>query len=205
MKKIAYLLHRFPRITDTFIMRELRALQKAGTDVEIISIWQPDKTEANSEVINEWFHKTRFLLPGSVLPISRVLCSTISRSPIKFFEAARLAWATSRPGLKGVIYQAFYLAEAMLAADLLRKNKIVHVHNHFGDHTGIITMLAAKLANISYSISFHGPHVFFDGQSQRIKEKVSHARFIRCISYFCRSQVILFSDAIDLSTLWVGA
>ena len=203
MKEIAYLLHRFPRITDTFIMREIRALHKMGTDIEIISVWRPNERETNSEVINEWFHQTRFLLPGPILSTAWVLCKTIICSPITFFSTARLAYATSRPGLRGFVYQNFYLAEAMLAAEVLKKNEIVHVHNHFGDHTGIITMLAAKLADITYSISFHGPHVFFDGQSERIKEKVSHARFTRCISYFCRSQVILFSNISDFSSLKV--
>ena len=201
MKKIAYLLHRFPRITDTFIMREIRALQRAGTNVQIISIWKPDTTEVNSEIINEWFHKTLFLLPSSILSTARVLCATIIRSPIRFAATAHLALTTSRPGLRGLVYQAFYLAEAMLAVEPLRKSGIVHVHNHFGDHSGIITMLAAKFADIPYSISFHGPHVFFDGKSERIKEKVSHARFTRCISYFCRSQVVLFSEITDLSLL----
>lgn len=201
MKQIAYLLHRFPRITDTFIMREVRALQKAGTNIQIISVWKPDAAETNSEVINEWFNKTKFLLPNSIIATVWILCVVIIRSPIRFGAAVHLALTTSRPGLRGLIYQAFYLAEAMLAADLLRKRKIVHVHNHFGDHSGIITMLAAKLANIPYSISFHGPHVFFDAKSERIKEKVSRARFIRCISYFCRSQVILFSGISDVSLL----
>jgi glycosyltransferase involved in cell wall biosynthesis len=93
----------------------------------------------------------------------------------------------------------FYLAEAMLAAEILRTGEIGHVHNHFGDHSGIVTMLAAKLSNIAYSISFHGPHIFFDGRHARIKEKVAGARFVRCISYFCRSQVIVFSEAANLS------
>src|SRR5260370_14136006 len=65
----------------------------------------------------------------------------------------------------------------------------------------MITMLAAKVADVTYSISFHGPHVFFDAKSERIKEKVSYARFTRCISYFCRSQVILFSGITDFSSL----
>ncbi len=199
MKQVAYLLHRFPRITDTFIMREIRALQRAGTDIQIISIWKPKTAETNSEVINEWFHKTHFLLPASIISTARVLCTAIIRSPKRFVATLHLALTTSRPGLRGLIYQTFYLAEAMLAAELLRESKIVHIHNHFGDHSGIIVMLAAKLANIPYSISFHGPHVFFDGKAERIKEKVSHARFIRCISYFCRSQVILFSEVTDLS------
>jgi colanic acid/amylovoran biosynthesis glycosyltransferase len=201
MKKVAYLLHRFPRITDTFIMREISALQKSGLGIQIISIWKPKPAEANAEVVDEWFHKTSFLLPGSVLSIARVLFTTVIRSPIRFAGTLRLALRTSHPGLKGQLYQVFYLAEAMLAAELLIKGNVIHVHNHFGDHSGIITMLAAKLANITYSISFHGPHVFFDGKAERIKEKVSHARFVRCISYFCRSQVILFSEITDLSSL----
>src|SRR5260370_24723289 len=67
----------------------------------------------------------------------------------------------------------------------------------------MITMLAAKVADVTYSISFHGPHVFFNAKSERIKAKVSRARFTRCISYFCRSHVILFSGITDLSSLKV--
>jgi colanic acid/amylovoran biosynthesis glycosyltransferase len=201
MKTIAYLLHRFPRITDTFIMREVRALQKRGTDIQIISIWNPTPRETDAKVMDEWANKTTFLLPQSIFSITRVLCWSIIRSPIRFISAVHLAFATAQPGSKGLIKQAFYLAEAMLAAEALKRRRITHVHNHFGDHSGIVTMLAARFCNIPYSISFHGPHVFFDGTLARIKEKVAHAQFVRCISYFCRSQVILFSGCTNLSPL----
>jgi colanic acid/amylovoran biosynthesis glycosyltransferase len=201
MKPIAYLLHRFPRITDTFIMREVRALQKGGIDIQIISIWEPTLRETDAKVMNEWTRQTHFLLPQSILSAVQTLCVIMIRSPIRFMSAVHLAFATARPGLKGLIKQSFYLAEAMLASEVLRQKGIAHVHNHFGDHSGIVTMLAARLCNISYSISFHGPHVFFDGDLARIKEKVSHASFVRCISYFCRSQVILFSQSTNLSAL----
>ena len=46
MKKIAYLLHRFPAITDTFIKREIRFLQKAGTPVDVISVWKPRDSDS---------------------------------------------------------------------------------------------------------------------------------------------------------------
>jgi len=198
---VAYLLHRFPRITDTFIMREIRALQNGGMDIKVISIWKPAPRETNAKVMDEWGHRTCFLLPRSILSVARTLCVIIIRSPTRFVSTVCLAFATARPGFQGIMRQGFYLAEAMLAAEVLQKRNVAHVHNHFGDHSGIVTMLAARLCNISYSISFHGPHVFFDGALARIKEKVSHARFIRCISYFCRSQVILFSECTDLSAL----
>jgi colanic acid/amylovoran biosynthesis glycosyltransferase len=54
-----------------------------------------------------------------------------------------------------------------------------HVHNHFGDQCGTVTMLAARLAGIDYSITFHGPHIFFDPKYSSIREKVLGARFIR--------------------------
>ena len=201
MKATAYLLHKFPRITDTFIMREVRALQKGGMDIQIISIWRPAPRETDVKVMSEWGHQTYFLLPQSILSITRALFVTIIRSPTRFMSTVHLAFATARPGLRGIMNQVFYLAEAMLAADALQRKEIGHIHNHFGDHSGIVTMLAAKLCNIHYSISFHGPHVFFDGALARIKEKVSNARFVRCISYFCRSQVILFSGSTNLSAL----
>jgi colanic acid/amylovoran biosynthesis glycosyltransferase len=197
--KIAYLLHRFPRISDTFIMRELRALQKAGTAVEIISVWKPDPKETSTIIMDEWGARTRFLLPRSSVSIGLVVVTAVVRSPIRFVAAARLALSLSRPGPVGFLYQIFYLVEALLAAEILAKSEITHVHNHFGDHSGAITMVAAKLANIGYSISFHGPHVFFDGNYARIKEKVNQARFIRCISYFCRSQVMLFAGSTDIA------
>ena len=58
-------------------------------------------------------------------------------------------------------------------------------------------MLAASLAGIGYSITFHGWPVFFDAKYSRIKEKVLGARFTRSISYFCRSQLMMFSECDD--------
>ena len=45
MNRVAYLLHLFPRITDTFIKREIRSLQNLGTYVKVISIWKPKEPE----------------------------------------------------------------------------------------------------------------------------------------------------------------
>src|SRR5262249_46318765 len=52
---------------------------------------------------------------------------------------------------------------------------------------------------IGYSITFHGWPVFFDAKGSRIKEKVLGATFTRAISYFCRSQLMMFSGCNDLA------
>ena len=200
MKRICYLLHRFPRVTDTFIRREIISLRKAGTEVRVVSVWKPRKPETTDELLQEWSDDVGFLLPRSIFSIFGIALTLVVRSPGRFMAAFRLALATSRPGIRGLTYQMFYFVEAMLAAKVLQQWDINHVHNHFGDHSGITTMLASKLSGIGYSISFHGPHIFLDAKDAAIKEKVKHARFIRCISYFCRSQLIVLSESSNLST-----
>jgi glycosyltransferase involved in cell wall biosynthesis len=101
--------------------------------------------------------------------------------------------------VKGAIYQLIYLAEALLTAGRLRRLEVDHIHNHFGDHSGLVTMLAARLIGAEYSISIHGPHVFMDQKYAAFKEKIDNAQFVRCISYFCRSQAIIFSESTDIS------
>ena len=197
MKRIAYLLHRFPAITDTFIKREIRSLQKAGTEVQVISVWTPDKTETTAEILAEWAADTKFILPRSSFSTLRILFAWMNHSPRRVFTTLRLALSTSRPGWRGFTYQTFYFAEALLAADILRRDAVDHVHNHIGDQSGTVTMLAAKLAGIGYSITFHGWPVFFDAEYSRIKEKVLAAEFTRSISYFCRSQLMMFSGRED--------
>jgi len=197
MKRIAYLLHRFPAITDTFIKREIRSLQIAGTSVLVISVWKPNERETTPDILSQWAADTRFILPRPALSILRTVFAAALRSPRRFFLTFRLALSTSRPGVRGLAYQFFYFLEAILAADELRKNTIDHVHNHIGDQSGTVTMLAASLAGIGYSITFHGWPVFFDAKYSRIKEKVLGARFTRSISYFCRSQLMMFSECND--------
>ena len=165
--------------------------------MHVISVWKPRVQAAPPEVIAEWANDTQFLLPRGAVQIAWIVLRSFFRSPGRFFATLRLALATSRPGIAGHIYQLFYLVEAILAADVLRRNGDRHVHNHIGDHAGTVTLLAAKLAGIGYSITFHGWPVFFDAKNSHIKEKVLGAKFTRCISYFCRSQLMFFSECED--------
>lgn len=199
-KTIIYLLHRFPRVTDTFIMREIRSLQRAGTEVKVISVWKPLPRETMPELLDEWSNDVSFLLPNSIAVILRGLFSAAFLAPKSFFAALRLAVTTGRPGARGQIYQMFYLMEAALASRIVRANRSVHLHNHFGDQSGTVTMLAAVLSGAEYSISFHGPHIFFDATGSALKEKAQRAAFNRCISFFCRSQLLLFAQSNDTSS-----
>jgi colanic acid/amylovoran biosynthesis glycosyltransferase len=197
MKRVAYLLHNFPGLTDTFIKREIRSLQRSGTQVNVISVWKPQQSQTTPEILSDWASETDFLLPRSYWSVLTTMFMSLIRTPNRFCGTLYLAFLTSRPGVHGLLFQFFYFCEAVLAADILRTRRVEHLHNHIGDQSGTVTMLAAKLVGIEYSITFHGWPVFFDARYSQIKEKVVRARFTRAISYFCRSQLMMFSGLDD--------
>jgi glycosyltransferase involved in cell wall biosynthesis len=197
MKRVAFLLHRFPEITDTFIKREIRSLQNLGTDVSVISVWRPKADQTTPEIFAEWQKDTHFLLPASPWSILAAVVRELARSPRAFLATACLALKTARPGIKGFLYQCAYFLEAILAARELRRMQARHVHNHIGDQSGTVTMLASRLTGIGYSITYHGWPVFFDAYNARIREKVRSACFTRSISYFCRSQLMMLSGLTE--------
>ena len=158
---------------------------------------KPNEHETTPSILAQWAPDTYFILPKSSLSILRTTFTVLWWSRCQFFATLYLALLTSRPGILGLAYQLFYFLEAVLAAQELRQSKARHVHNHIGDQSGTVTMLAARLAGIGYSITFHGWPVFFDAKYSRIKEKVLAARFTRAISYFCQSQLMMFSECDD--------
>jgi glycosyltransferase involved in cell wall biosynthesis len=55
-------------------------------------------------------------------------------------------------------------------------------------------MLTKTISGIPYSYTMHGPSIFFEPRHWRIDEKIARARFVACISHFCRSQGMIFAD-----------
>jgi colanic acid/amylovoran biosynthesis glycosyltransferase len=121
MKRIAYVLHRFPRVTDTFIAREIRSLQKRGTNIQVISIWEPRKNESTPDISEQWSKDTHFILPRSGVSIACALFMSAIHAPRRFLRVLYFALSTSRPGIRGLIYQLFYFIEAVLVAKALQK------------------------------------------------------------------------------------
>jgi glycosyltransferase involved in cell wall biosynthesis len=55
-------------------------------------------------------------------------------------------------------------------------------------------MLASALTGIPYSMTLHGPEIFFEPKRWRLDEKIARAHSIFCISAYTRAQAMLCSD-----------
>ena len=199
--RIAYFTNTYPRATDTFIRREVIGLRERGLEVLTYSVRKsgPDH-DVDDEVISEKAN-THFLLPCSPFKLLAVHGKCFFTNPIAYLKTLALSFKTSRPGLKSNFLQLMYFLEAILLADQIKKDGIQHLHNHLGDTSGTVTMLTWKYTGIPYSISIHGPHIFFEGNHWALDYKTKYSKFITCIGHYCTSQMMLYTDKEDWHNL----
>lgn len=192
--KLAYFTNTYPRATDTFIRQEVIGLRARGIEVKTFSVRRTDSDhDVDKEVIEEKA-KTHYLLPANILKLVINFLIAMVKNPVRFFKTLYLAMHTSGPGVKLHLLQLVYFLEAIELAVRLRREGIQHLHNHFGDNSGNVTLFASQLLAIPFSISFHGPHIFFDAGNWALNTKAKHAKFIACIGFYCRSQIMLNTD-----------
>ncbi|MEM7272679.1 MAG: glycosyltransferase [Actinomycetota bacterium] len=191
--RVAYLTGEFPRATDTFIQREVAALRDLGFDIHTFAVRRPGPEHQVGPEQRALSTTTTYLLEGVKRPavVSAHLGLAV-RSPRRYLAAARLATTTRRAGLRGAIFQLFYFLEAGVLAAALHRRRVDHLHNHFGDSSCTVAMLASELSGTPYSFTLHGPGIFFDANVWRLDEKLRRAAFCACISWFARSQAIIF-------------
>lgn len=195
--RIAYLTGEYPRVTDTFIQREVAALRQLGeadgTTVSTFSVRSPAAAQKLSLAQQKERERTQYLLPAQPLKLLAAHAKRFAHQPKRYFQALSLAWKTRQLGLRGSLYQLIYFLEAGLLAHQLNEQGIEHLHNHFGDSSCTVAMLASALGEFGYSFTLHGPGIFFEPHRWRLDEKISRAKFVSCISYFCRSQTMIFA------------
>lgn len=196
---IAYLTGDYPKVSHTFILREVQSLRAAGLEVITCSIRKPLATEFKGKEELQARAETFYVIDAARNPLHLAWAhlGVLLRSPGRWFSTLRLAWKTRSPGLKALLWQAFYFAEAGVLAQHLRDSGARHLHNHFGNSSCSVAMLAAELSGIPFSFTEHGPAIFFEVDRWALGEKIARARFVVAISHFCRSQLMLFSRPAD--------
>ncbi|NEO88220.1 MAG: glycosyltransferase family 4 protein [Spirulina sp. SIO3F2] len=190
--RIAYLTGTYPRATDTFIQREIFALRDRGVEVFTFGVRAPNPEHLVGPEQREEHKRTFYILPPTPGKLLGSHLSLLMRSPGRYLSGVKLAWQTSQAGLRGFLYQMFYFLEAGILAHEIQRQKIQHLHNHLGDSSCSVAMLAAEVGDFSFSFTLHGPYIFYNPYFWRLDTKILKAKFVSCISYFCRSQAMFF-------------
>ena len=194
MVRLAYLCGEYPRATDTFIQREIASLRKAGLHIETISVRRPAQREKGTEEQRQERQGTHYLLPCSPWRLLSDHLRLLIFTPGRYFRGMWLALTVRPPGLRSLLYQIFYFAEAGLVALHMKRQGLTHVHNHAPNASGYVAMLAAELSDLTYSMTLHGFGILSEPRRWRLKEKIERSLFTICVSHHARSQAMLWSN-----------
>ena len=190
---IGYLTSVYARASDTFVRSEVQTLRAKGHTVFTYSIPRPDAAQVVAPDVKQELENTTYLLPDHSIGIVLAFFSTALLRPLRFLRGLALAWRTGRRGLRGRLLSLAYLAEATFLSARMRRDGVEHLHDHLGESSATVAMLASQLSGIGFSMAIHGPYLFRAPVEWALGEKISRSRFTTCITEFTRSQCMIYA------------
>lgn len=180
---IVYLVSRFPVTSETFILREIEALQAMDCfDIEL-----------------------RSLFPAPDQPVHRAAFDWTRRlvRPSAAAGAAGFGWAAAtrprrlarvlRQVISGYRHSPNLLARAMItvllacahARGLAARRPAPHIHAHYATYPALAAWVCHELIGTSYSFTAHAHDLYVD--TSMLDRKVADARFVVTISEYNRA------------------
>src|SRR5690348_531354 len=131
MSKLAYFVNQYPKVSHSFIRREILAVERQGIEVLRIALrgWDgplPDEEDQRER------QRTRYVLRRGVLGLLLPLLAALMRRPARLLSALRLAMRLSRDSDRPLPYHLVYVMEACCIASWLADAGAEHLHAHFG-------------------------------------------------------------------------
>lgn len=186
--KIAYFVNEYPKVSHSFIRREILALEAQGFFIQRIALrgWNGPLPDAADR---EERDRTSYVLKSGPWSLLIPTLAALVRAPARFFRAMTLAVRMARDSDRPLPYHLIYLAEACRVLAWVSANGSQHIHAHFGTNSAEVVMLARELGGPPYSFTVHGPDEFL--RPMGLRDKVLRADFVVAISNFGRSQIYM--------------
>lgn len=184
--RVAYIMSRFPKITETFVLYEMSALQDLGAHVEVFPLLREPDGPRHPEAAA--YEERAHFAPFVSWPILRANWRRLRRDPVLYvrtwWHALRRTWGNGRFFLGALLHYP----KCVLFAEQMRKLGIDHIHAHFATHPALAALLVHRLTGISYSFTAHGSDLHVD--RRMLPDKVDEASFVVAVSAYNRDLIL---------------
>ena len=186
--RIAYLINQYPKVSHSFIRREILALERQGFEIKRLALrgWSEDLVDDGD--LREREH-THYVLRNGLLALPLAAMRMLVTRPVALLRATALAWRMSRKSDRAFVVHLIYVAEACCIAIWLRAADVLHLHAHFGTNSAEVAMLVHTLGGPPWSFTVHGPEEFDRAPLIGLSEKVAACAFVVAVSSYGRSQL----------------
>lgn len=202
--RVAYILHRFPYLTETFIAREMYWIQRYNVAVSIFSLMRPKHPPASDEA-TALADRTRY---------SRALSWRVLQAQFRFLRRSPVAYLRALAGIVRQTYRepkvmALALAlfpKSVLFAAQIEEQQVQHVHAHFVWLEGLTAGVVRELTGVPFTIH---PHAFglFGRNPGNVRREIANANHVVTISDYHRAYITSLCPTVgdsDVSVVRCG-
>lgn len=157
-ERVVYVVRSWPRLSQTFIVNEVRALERRGVPLDIVSLVRSGETVVQPQVADVRAPISYLDEPERRARLHR---SVFAAAPGRYLAA--LALVLRRPGLAAGYGECSALEcfnHAVWVAAHIRMTRATHVHAHFAHDPALVGMLAAGLAGVPFSFTGHARDLY---------------------------------------------
>lgn len=196
---IGYVISRYPKISHTFVQREVLGLRDAGFDVETFSVVAADPSEILSPTDEAEAARTFAIRPAGPAKLWRHLLRPVLANLGATLATLRTAGSGWWGDPRQLVWRLFYVAEAVMLWSMARDAGVGHLHAHHANVASDVSRLATEFGRavgsgpVSWSLTMHGSSEFIDVDRHDLGAKAESATRVACISDFTRSQLMMLS------------
>jgi colanic acid/amylovoran biosynthesis glycosyltransferase len=180
--RIAYVMSRFPTITETFILREIVCLVRGGWTLALYPLILQRHEIVHAEAAS--------LLPNARrLPFlsARVAAENLRAAveqPWNYVTTLLIALCKNLRSPRFLVRTIVLLPKIVYAARLMKVDHIQYLHAHFATHPALAAWVIRRLTGIPYGVTIHGHDLHVN--RTMLATKLRDAEFVVTISDYNR-------------------
>lgn len=188
---VGYIVSRFPKISETFILREILALEDKGLDIELfpLVLVREERHHPESARLKDAAHWKGLLAAG----LWAAQAYWLLRKPAAYLRLWAEVLAGNLLSPKFLLRSLVVLPRAAWMARQAEALGCRHLHAHFATHAALAAYIVSRLADIPYSFTAHAHDIYVE--RPMLERKIRASRFVVTISEFNRRYLRdLFGD-----------
>lgn len=181
--KVAYILDRFPVISQTFISDEIYLLLKhKNIEINVFSLVRPKGVECHGRAkeILDVIDVNYLQQPGTSTKV-KILLKRFLLHPVK---TVHQLYAFTKVG-----QERWINFDALFYSEIIKKTGANHIHSHFADRAAKTSMAISIWTGIPFTFTVHGYDVFFKPPENYL-QLAEKAKYVFTISQFNRAYLI---------------
>jgi glycosyltransferase involved in cell wall biosynthesis len=204
--KVAYIMSRFPKLTETFVLYEMLAVEQLGYRVALYPLRRERglvmHPEAGAAVQRAHFQP---IFSWKILGAHMYF---LWCKPFTYLRTVAALLFGTLGSLRFFVAAVIYFPKMVYFAYRMAADGVTHVHAHFANHPAAAAFVIRRLTGIPYSFTAHGSDLHCD--RTMLRQKVAEAAFVVAISQYnreriveecgeeCRDKVIVIHCGVDM-------